>query len=234
MLERPGSTPRPRPSRSSGWISSSRSFTDVVEIDRRQPHDRVEVGVALADLRFEIAAPRSHAGGRQRLPQPLLALLQPHVRPLELCGALGDAPLEIRRQLLELPVLPVQLGEDAHLGAQDLRDHRHRHVVDGARLVAADAIEVGHLDGGDEDDRRLLVARMPADHLRQLEAVEIGHADVDEHDGDVGLQQRAQRLAGRVRLDQILAELAEDHLVAQQLRRLIVDEQDVDWFVARS
>ena len=71
---------------------------------------------------------------------------------------------------------------------------------------------------------------MPADHLRELKAVEIRHAYVDEHDGHVRFQQRPQRLAGVVRLDQVFAELAEDHLVAQQLRRLIVDEQNVDWF----
>ena len=30
------------------------------------------------------------------------------------------------------------------------------------------------------------------------------------------------------RLDQIFAELAQDHLVSEQLRRLVVDQQDVD------
>ena len=42
-----------------------------------------------------------------------------------------------------------------------------------------------------------------------------------------------QGLVRRVGLDQVLAELGEDDLVAQKLRRLIVDQQDVD-FVHRS
>ena len=45
------------------------------------------------------------------------------------------------------------------------------------------------------------------------------------------LEQEFQRLAGGARLDQVLAELAQDHLVGQQLRRLIVDQQDVDLVV---
>ncbi len=36
---------------------------------------------------------------------------------------------------------------------------------------------------------------MVADHRRQLEAVEIGHADVDQDDGDLVLQQMLERLA---------------------------------------
>ena len=38
----------------------------------------------------------------------------------------------------------------------------------------------------------LLEARMLADHRRQLEAVELRHADVDENDGDVVLEQELQ------------------------------------------
>ena len=61
----------------------------------------------------------------------------------------------------------------------------------------------------------LLEARMLADHRGELEAVELRHADVDQHDGDVRLEQLAQRLARRDGLDQVLAELAQDHLVAR-------------------
>ena len=48
----------------------------------------------------------------------------------ELRRALGDAALELGIQLLELAGLAVELGEDPHLGAQQLRHHRHRHIVD--------------------------------------------------------------------------------------------------------
>ena len=36
----------------------------------------------------------------------------------------------------------------------------------------------------------LLEARMLADHRRELEAVELRHADVDQHDRDVVLEQK--------------------------------------------
>ena len=38
---------------------------------------------------------------------------------------------------------------------------------------------------------------MLADHRRELEAVELRHADVDQDDGDLVLQQMLERLAGR-------------------------------------
>ena len=101
-----------------------------------------------------------------------------------------DAPLELGVELLELAGLAVQLGEHLDLGAQHFRHHRHRHVVDRAHLVAAQPIDVGQLDGRDEDDRGLLKARMLADHRRELEAVELRHADVDQNDGDVVLEQK--------------------------------------------
>ncbi len=149
------------------------------------------------------------------------------VRAATRCFKLGVEPLE-------LPGLAVKLGEDPDLGAQHLGDDRHRHVVHRAHLVAAQAIHIGQMDGGDEDHRRLLEARMLADHRRELEAVEIGHADVDQNDGDFRLEQVLERLAAGRCLDQIFAELPQDHLIAQQLRRLIVDQQDIDLVVLRS
>ena len=38
---------------------------------------------------------------------------------------------------------------------------------------------------------------MLAQHARELEPVELGHADVDENDRDIVLQQERQRLACR-------------------------------------
>jgi uncharacterized protein YihD (DUF1040 family) len=67
-----------------------------------------------------------------------------------------------------------------------------------------------------------------ANHRRQLKPVEIRHADVDQHDRDIGFEQLLQRLVRRAGLDQVIAELAEDHLIAKQLSRLVVDQQNVD------
>ena len=69
---------------------------------------------------------------------------------------------------------------------------------------------------------------MLADHRRELKAVELRHADVDQHDRDFVLEQKFQRFARRRRLDQILAESAQNHLVGEQLRGLIVDQENVD------
>ncbi len=69
---------------------------------------------------------------------------------------------------------------------------------------------------------------MLADHGRHFEAVHLGHADVHQHDGDVRLQELLQGFVARVRADQVLAEVVEHGFVAQQLARLIVDEEDVD------
>ena len=73
---------------------------------------------------------------------------------------------------------------------------------------------------------------MVADHRSELEAVEVGHAHVHEHDRHVVAQELVERLARRGRLQERLVELLEDDLVAQQLRRLVVDEEDVDPVVA--
>ena len=45
---------------------------------------------------------------------------------------------------------------------------------------------------------------------------------------DFVLQQALERLARRRRLEQVLADLGEHDLVAQQLRLLVVDQQDID------
>ncbi len=177
----------------------------------------------------EIPIPRAHLSGGERQAPALLALGEPAIRSFQFRGALGDVPLEPRVQLLELARLAEQFGKHAHFGAQHFRHDRHRHVIDRAHLVAAQPVDVGQMDGRDENDRGLAEARMLADHRRKLKAVEIRHADVDQHDGDVVLEQELQRFPRRRRLDQILVEFAEDDVVSKQLVRLVVDQQHVDF-----
>ena len=109
----------------------------------------------------------------QRLFQPFALrdlLLQPRVGPFELMVGgfergielfqlagllgpklavrLGQARVRLLQRLvqtLQLAALLVQLHEHRDLAAQDRRDHRHEHVIDGAELVALQAIEVGHV-----------------------------------------------------------------------------------------
>jgi hypothetical protein len=72
---------------------------------------------------------------------------------------------------------------------------------------------------------------MLADHRRQLEPVEFGHAHIDQHDRDIVLEQVGQRLLGRAGLDEVLSQVAENSLVAEQLSGLVVDQKDVDLFL---
>src|SRR5262249_42083178 len=80
----------------------------------------------------------------------------------------------------------------------------------------------------DEDDGGLLTAGMLADHGSQLEAVDLGHADIHQHDGNVGPQKMLQGFSARRGLDQVLPEIAEDGLIGEQLARLIIDHEDID------
>jgi hypothetical protein len=93
-------------------------------------------------------------------------------------------------QLPQLIAASMQLDEHRHLAAENLRDDGYRNVVDGADLVAAQLIELGDVDGGDEDDRRALEPRMLAHHPRHLEPVHPRHVDVEQDDGEVVFQRR--------------------------------------------
>ena len=69
---------------------------------------------------------------------------------------------------------------------------------------------------------------MFADHRGEFEAVQFRHADVDQDDGDVVLEQELERFAPRGRRDQVLAEFLQDDFIGEQLRRLIVHQKNVD------
>ncbi len=109
-------------------------------------------------------------------------------------------------------------------------DDRHGQVVHGAALVALQAIQVRHVHAGHEDDRRLPEARMVADHLRQLEAVQVRHADVHDDDRELVLQKMLECLARRAGRHEIGANAPEDRLIGQELGRLVVDQQHVGLF----
>ncbi len=142
-----------------------------------------------------VPIPRAHVAGHQRKASSLLALCgadrveasSSAVRADTRCSSSALTRSSCRG-------LAVELGKDLDLGPQHFRHHRHRHVIHRAHLVAAQAIDVGQMDGGDEDHRRLLEARMLADHRGELEAVELRHADVHEDHGDIRLQEVLQRL----------------------------------------
>ena len=132
----------------------------------------------------------------------------------------------------ELAALKVELHEHRHLAAQNLRDNGHRHVIDGAHLVAAQPVEIREVHARDEDDRRLRRTRMAADHRGGLEAVHPRHAHVEQDRRDLHLEQLHERLVARLGAHEVVSEAAEDRLVSEEARGRVVDEQDVGPFAA--
>ena len=127
----------------------------------------------------------------------------------------------------------MQFGEYSHLRPQDLRNDRHRQIIDCAMLVALQAIQIGEVDGGDEDDCRLLETRMLPYQFGQFEAVDFRHADVHQHRRNVKLQKLLESVLGRRCLDQIFVKFGKNGFIAEQLPRLIIDHQDVHPIVRR-
>jgi hypothetical protein len=84
---------------------------------------------------------------------------------------------------------------------------------------------------GDEDDRDVLEPGMLANHRRQLEAVQLGHAHVGQDDRDLPFQDLLECLFRRTDCDEVFAQLAQDRLVAEEFGWLVVDEEDVDRLV---
>ena len=125
-----------------------------------------------------------------------------------------------------LSPLAAELDEHRHLGAQDLGLEGLDHVVHGARGVGqGDLLHLRDL-GGEEDDRDVARARTGADDARGLQAVEPGHADVEEDDRDVLAQQRPQRLLAGLGADQSLAQRLQDRPQRRQVLLVVVDQQD--------
>jgi len=69
---------------------------------------------------------------------------------------------------------------------------------------------------------------MIADHPSEFKPVELRHADIGENDSDVRLEKVLERLSGGPGCDQILSEVLQYRLIAEELCRLIVDKQNVD------
>src|SRR4051812_10200571 len=180
----------------------------------------------------EVVIIRAHAARREGEAAPLLALPQTCRRGFELGGSLGDTLFELDIEPFQIPGLAIEFGEDLDLRPQHLGNDRDWDVIDRPRLVAAQAVEIGNLDGRHEDDRNLLEARVVADHGGELEAIELRHRDVEQDEGDIHLQQLLKRLPRGTRLDQVLAQLTQNDLIAEQLGRLIIHEEDVDPILA--
>jgi hypothetical protein len=69
---------------------------------------------------------------------------------------------------------------------------------------------------------------MIADHPSEFKTVELRHADIAQNDSDVLFEKMLEGLPGRPSFDQVFSEALQYHLVAEELRRLIVDKQNVN------
>jgi len=77
----------------------------------------------------------------------MLALQQTVRIRLQFRRPLGHTPFQFAVQLLELPSLSIELNEDLHLGAQQIRNDRNRHVVDRPHLIAPYPVNIGEMNG---------------------------------------------------------------------------------------
>src|SRR5436190_12209558 len=174
-----------------------------------------------------VPVPGSHLAGGDREAAALFAFQQSRVRFLQFGGTGANTIFELAIEALELARLAVEFRKHLDLGAQHLGHDGHRNIVDRTHFVAAQPVEVADLYRGDEYHRRLLEAGMFADHRGELEPVQFRHADVDQDDGDIVLQQELERFASGRGLDQVLAEFLQDDFIGEQLRRLIVNQKNV-------
>lgn len=121
---------------------------------------------------------------------------------------------------------PVQLDEHRDLGAQQPRVERLGQVVDRARRVAAVGVLPGLARRGEEDDRDVPGARSALDVLRGLEAVHLGHHDVEQDQREVVAQQLAQRVPARGDRHDLHRQRVEHRGERDQVLRTVVDGQD--------
>src|SRR3984885_528017 len=208
-----------------------RTDGEILWIDAEDPELTFVPHPVAAD---PVPVPGAHASSRQCKTAALLAFEQPRVGIFKLAGPRANPVFKFGVELLELSRLAIEFDEDADFRAQHLRDDRNRHVVDRSHFIAAETVDIGNLNRGNENHRGFLEARMLADHGRGFEAVELGRADVDENNGDFVLEEIFQRFAARGRHHEVLAELLEDNLIGEQLGWLIVNQKDVYLFLVHA
>ncbi len=128
----------------------------------------------------------------------------------------------------ELDLLLVELKEDVGLALQHARIDRLEEEVDGPRLVALEhALRILRA-GREEDDRHMFGAFHPPHQLGQLEAVHVGHLDVEDGERHLVNQQHLQRLRTRPRLEDLQPITAQERLERHQVLVGVVDQQKFD------
>src|SRR5436190_8475982 len=130
------------------------------------------------------------------------------------------------RPLLHL----VELDEHLHLAAQHVRPYRREDVVHRAERVALRGLHLVRVRG-DENDRRVRRLLVLADEAPGLQAVDVGHVDVEQDYRELAREHLLQRFAARAHRDEVLPELLEDAREDQQLLGQVVYDQDVGFLL---
>ena len=123
--------------------------------------------------------------------------------------------------------LAKQIDEHANLRSQDVGVHRLGEIVDRPGTIAADDITVVDQVRGEEQDRHVLRPPPTLDDLRQLEAADAGHPDVEHDAGELLIEQRQQRLVSRLRPHDATAGRRQSQLERLEIGALVVDDQDL-------
>ena len=110
---------------------------------------------------------------------------------------------------------------------QDLHHHGLEQEVDGAQLVRGEHVLLFTPVSGDEDDRRVAGSAPLSDEPRGFEAPERRHLHVEQDQREIMLEQHPQRLFAGVRAHDSATEVAQGGLQRQQVRRVVIDDEDV-------
>src|SRR6202000_399988 len=121
----------------------------------------------------------------------------------------------------------MQFREDADLSAQHFWNNGHRNIIHRAATVALNFIGVCEMNAGDENNGSFVKPGMLADDIRELKSIDVRHADIHENNGNIVLQKDVQSLRGRSGLNEIGVQSLKNHLVTEELGRLVVHHEDV-------
>jgi hypothetical protein len=211
-----------------GLLTARDRLGQIVRMGEARPRGRIDITVR-------------HTGVLEPAPVVVRRIARTVGGPDDLRHCVGELPVALGARaaelgellfgeqlglLMDLLVLLPELDEDRNLGAQDLRVERFEHVVDRADLVAAEDVPLLFRECGQEDDRDEARPLALLDHLGDLEAVEVGHLDVEQdHREVVSVQQAAERLCAGARADELVPERLEDRLQREEVLGPIVDEE---------
>jgi hypothetical protein len=128
---------------------------------------------------------------------------------------------------LYLPDLLEEIDEARDLRPDDNGNQRLDKVIHRAQRIGPIDREAVAFKGRKEDDGSASGFFPAADQLGRLEAIQAGHLDVQQHDGEVVVQQTAQGFLAGTHFHEVLAEVRENRLERHQVGWLVVHQENV-------